>query len=156
MLYLACGAGSSAGSASSVAARFAPWALCEDTGGSCRAPAMANGIYGIRPTLGCYNFSDALVLATFTRDTVGEFCLTSHKPDTTLCCAWAAVQTIVSQLFTDRADTRVLCKSATVICWCAVHVQQLLIPLPCLLLSINLSQQAIRQHTAAAASCLHI
>ena len=33
---------------------------------------MANGIYGLRPTLGCYNFSDALVLATFTRDTVGE------------------------------------------------------------------------------------
>lgn len=64
--------GSSAGSASAVAARFAPWSLCEDTGGSCRAPAMANGIYGIRPTLGCYNFSDALVLATFTRDTVGE------------------------------------------------------------------------------------
>ena len=36
-------AGSSAGSASSVAAKFAPWALCEDTGGSCRAPAMAQG-----------------------------------------------------------------------------------------------------------------
>lgn len=33
---------------------------------------MANGIYGLRPTLGCYNYSDALVLATFTRDTVGE------------------------------------------------------------------------------------
>lgn len=64
-------AGSSAGSAASVAARFAPWALCEDTGGSCRAPAIANGIYGLRPTLGCYNYSDALVLATFTRDTVG-------------------------------------------------------------------------------------
>ncbi|KAL3163281.1 hypothetical protein ABBQ32_009676 [Trebouxia sp. C0010 RCD-2024] len=65
--------GSSAGSAASVAARFAPWALCEDTGGSCRAPAIANGIYGLRPTLGCYNYSDALVLATFTRDTVGSF-----------------------------------------------------------------------------------
>ncbi|KAL0026963.1 hypothetical protein WJX79_003281 [Trebouxia sp. C0005] len=65
--------GSSAGSAASVAARFAPWALCEDTGGSCRAPAIANGIFGLRPTLGCYNYSDALVLATFTRDTVGSF-----------------------------------------------------------------------------------
>ncbi|DBA85384.1 TPA: hypothetical protein ACH3X2_006062 [Trebouxia sp. C0005] len=64
--------GSSAGSAASVAARFAPWALCEDTGGSCRAPAIANGIFGLRPTLGCYNYSDALVLATFTRDTVGK------------------------------------------------------------------------------------
>ena len=36
-------AGSSAGSAASVAARIAPWSLCEDTGGSCRAPAIANG-----------------------------------------------------------------------------------------------------------------
>ena len=71
-------AGSSAGSAASTAARFAPWALCEDTGGSCRAPAMANGIFGLRPTLGCYNYSDALVLATFTRDTVGRcLCLCS-------------------------------------------------------------------------------
>ena len=33
---------------------------------------MANGIFGLRPTLGCYNYSDALVLATFTRDTVGR------------------------------------------------------------------------------------
>lgn len=58
-----------------MAARFAPWALCEDTGGSCRAPAIANGIFGLRPTLGCYNYSDALVLATFTRDTVGKLFL---------------------------------------------------------------------------------
>ena len=78
---LTCSAGavgSSAGSAAAVAARFAPWSLCEDTGGSCRAPAIANGIYGLRPTLGCYNYSDALVLATFTRDTVGMW--TSWPP----------------------------------------------------------------------------
>jgi len=49
--------------------------MCEDTGGSCRAPAIANGIFGLRPTLGCYNYSDALVLATFTRDTVGKLFL---------------------------------------------------------------------------------
>ena len=73
-------AGSSGGSASAVAARFAPWSLCEDTGGSCRAPAIANGIFGLRPTLGCYNYSDALVLATFTRDTVGTW-----KPAHNLC-----------------------------------------------------------------------
>ena len=36
-------AGSSGGSGASVAARVAPWALCEDTGGSCRSPAIANG-----------------------------------------------------------------------------------------------------------------
>ncbi|KAL0017720.1 hypothetical protein WJX77_008688 [Trebouxia sp. C0004] len=63
--------GSSGGSAASVAARIAPWALCEDTGGSCRSPAIANGIFGFRPTLGCYNYSDGLLPATFTRDTVG-------------------------------------------------------------------------------------
>ncbi|DBA99565.1 TPA: hypothetical protein ACH3X3_012144 [Trebouxia sp. C0006] len=38
--------GSSGGSAASVAARIAPWALCEDTGGSCRSPAIANGAMG--------------------------------------------------------------------------------------------------------------
>ena len=36
-------AGSSGGSGASVAARIAPWSLCEDTGGSCRSPAIANG-----------------------------------------------------------------------------------------------------------------
>eukprot|EP00891_Asterochloris_glomerata_P009220 jgi/Astpho2/9220/Aster-07177 len=56
----------------SIAARIAPWALCEDTGGSCRAPAIANGIFGFRPTLHCYNYTNALVPATFTRDTVGS------------------------------------------------------------------------------------
>ncbi|KAL3136240.1 hypothetical protein ABBQ32_007252 [Trebouxia sp. C0010 RCD-2024] len=63
--------GSSGGSGASVAARIAPWSLCEDTGGSCRSPAIANGIFGLRPTLGCYNYSDGLLPATFTRDTVG-------------------------------------------------------------------------------------
>lgn len=55
-----------------MAARLAPWALCEDTGGSCRLPASASGVLGFRPTLGCYNFGDGLVPASFTRDTVGE------------------------------------------------------------------------------------
>jgi len=56
-----------------VGGRIAPLALCEDTGGSCRMPASANGIYGFRPSLGCYNFSTGmgLVPAEFTRDTVG-------------------------------------------------------------------------------------
>ncbi len=36
-------------------------------------PASANGIYGFRPSLGCYNFTTGmgLVPAEFTRDTVG-------------------------------------------------------------------------------------
>ncbi|KAK9846049.1 hypothetical protein WJX84_006589 [Apatococcus fuscideae] len=63
--------GSSGGSAAGVAARLAPWALCEDTGGSCRLPASASGVLGFRPTLGCYNHGDGLVPASFTRDTVG-------------------------------------------------------------------------------------
>lgn len=57
-------------------------ALCEDTGGSCRMPASANGIYGFRPSLGCYNFSTGmgLVPAEFTRDTIGEMhCSISSK-----------------------------------------------------------------------------
>ncbi len=39
-------------------------------------PASANGIYGFRPSLGCYNFSTGmgLVPAEFTRDTVGMRC----------------------------------------------------------------------------------
>ncbi|DBA75672.1 TPA: hypothetical protein ACH3X2_009037 [Trebouxia sp. C0005] len=66
--------GSSGGSGNSVGGRVAPLALCEDTGGSCRMPASANGIYGFRPSLGCYNFSTGmgLVPAEFTRDTVGS------------------------------------------------------------------------------------
>ncbi|KAL0030242.1 hypothetical protein WJX77_004786 [Trebouxia sp. C0004] len=66
--------GSSGGSGNSVGARVAPLSLCEDTGGSCRMPASANGIYGFRPSLGCYNFSTGmgLVPAEFTRDTVGS------------------------------------------------------------------------------------
>ncbi|KAL3134878.1 hypothetical protein ABBQ32_007844 [Trebouxia sp. C0010 RCD-2024] len=64
--------GSSGGSGNSVGGRIAPVALCEDTGGSCRMPASANGIYGFRPSLGCYNFSTGmgLVPAEFTRDTI--------------------------------------------------------------------------------------
>jgi mandelamide amidase len=64
--------GSSGGSGVAVAAKFAPWSLCEDTGGSCRSPAMASGIFGFRPSLGCYNYTDTLLPATFTRDTVGS------------------------------------------------------------------------------------
>jgi len=30
-------------------------------------------IFGFRPTLGCYNYSDGLLPATFTRDTVGKY-----------------------------------------------------------------------------------
>ena len=41
---------------------------------------MFAGIFGLRPTLGCYNTSDGLLQATFTRDTVGEHCLSLNLP----------------------------------------------------------------------------
>lgn len=33
---------------------------------------MANGIFGLRPSLGSYNISDGVVPAFYTRDTIGK------------------------------------------------------------------------------------
>jgi len=64
--------GSSSGSATAVASGAADFALGSDTGGSIRIPAMANGIYGIRPTHGRVSLCGVLPLAP-TFDTVGWF-----------------------------------------------------------------------------------
>ncbi len=64
--------GSSSGSATAVASGAADFALGSDTGGSIRIPAMANGIYGIRPTHGRVSLRGALPLAE-TFDVVGWF-----------------------------------------------------------------------------------
>ncbi|MGZ5925987.1 MAG: amidase family protein, partial [Rhizomicrobium sp.] len=64
--------GSSSGSATAVASGAADFALGSDTGGSIRIPAMANGIYGIRPTHGRVSLGGVLPLAK-TFDTVGWF-----------------------------------------------------------------------------------
>ena len=43
------------------------------------------GIFGLRPTLGCYNYSDGLLPATFTRDTVGK---AASVPLCQASCSW--------------------------------------------------------------------
>ncbi|KAK9793708.1 hypothetical protein WJX73_003302 [Symbiochloris irregularis] len=63
--------GSSGGSGAALAARLTPVATCEDTGGSCRLPASATGVVGMRTSLGCYDVADGLLPFGVTRDTIG-------------------------------------------------------------------------------------
>jgi amidase len=55
--------GSSSGSAASVAAAFAPFALGSDTSGSIRAPASVTGTVGFRPSLGLISRSGIIPLS---------------------------------------------------------------------------------------------
>jgi amidase len=64
--------GSSCGSASAVSNRLCDFALGTDTGGSVRAPASHNGLYGLRPTHGRVGLHGALDLAP-SLDTCGWF-----------------------------------------------------------------------------------
>ena len=57
-----CG-GSSSGSASAVAGHLCDFALGTDTGGSIRAPASHNGLYGLRPTHGRIDMTGSHALA---------------------------------------------------------------------------------------------
>lgn len=55
--------GSSGGNAAALAARFAPFALGEDTGGSGRSPCALTGCVGFRPTTGRYPTQGAVPLS---------------------------------------------------------------------------------------------
>lgn len=62
--------GSSSGSASAVAAGFAPLSLGTETNGSISCPASANGVVGVKPTLGLLSRS-GIVPITRLQDTPG-------------------------------------------------------------------------------------
>ena len=63
-------AGSSGGTGSAIAAAFAQFGLGSDTGGSIRGPCAANGIAGLKPTLGLMS-RDGVVPLALSFDTGG-------------------------------------------------------------------------------------
>ncbi len=62
---------SSSGTATAVAASFAPVGLAEETGGSIQNPAGAQSLVGIKPTFGLVPTTGVVPLAGTTRDVVG-------------------------------------------------------------------------------------
>ena len=63
--------GSSAGTATAVAASLAVLGLAEETGGSIQNPASAQGLVGIKPSFGLVPNAGVMPLAGSTRDVVG-------------------------------------------------------------------------------------
>ncbi|WP_027923905.1 amidase family protein [Pseudomonas sp. URMO17WK12:I12] len=63
--------GSSSGSAAGVAAGFAPLAMGTETNGSIACPASANGVVGVKPTLGLFSRS-GIIPITRLQDTPGS------------------------------------------------------------------------------------
>jgi len=67
---------SSAGAATAVAAGFAAAALAEETGGSIQNPAAAQGLVGVKPTLGLVPNTGVVPLGGSTRDVLGPIART--------------------------------------------------------------------------------
>ena len=63
-------AGSSGGTGAAIAAAFAQFGIGTDTGGSVRGPSSANGIVGLKPTLGLLS-RDGIIPLALTFDTAG-------------------------------------------------------------------------------------
>jgi amidase len=62
---------SSSGTATAVAAGFAPAGLAEETGGSIQSPSSAQSLVGVKPTFALVPTSGVVPLAGSTRDVVG-------------------------------------------------------------------------------------
>ncbi|MBL8267835.1 amidase family protein [Steroidobacter sp.] len=73
--------GSSGGSGIAVAATYAPLALGTDTGGSIRSPSNANGVVGLKPTMGALS-RDGIIPLALSFDTPGP--LTRNVSDIAL------------------------------------------------------------------------
>ena len=89
-------AGSSSGSAAAVAANLATIGIGTDTGGSIAGPASANGVVGMRPTVGLVSRSGIIPISS-TRDTAGP--LTRTVADA------AAVLTVIAGYDPDDPTT---------------------------------------------------
>jgi Asp-tRNA(Asn)/Glu-tRNA(Gln) amidotransferase A subunit family amidase len=68
--------GSSAGTATAVAAGFSVWGLGEETGGSIQYPTAWQGLVGIKPTFGLVPTTGVVPLGGSTRDVVGPIART--------------------------------------------------------------------------------
>ncbi|MGY9106463.1 MAG: amidase, partial [Alphaproteobacteria bacterium] len=90
---------SSTGSGISVAAGLCSFSIGEDTGGSIRGPAWANGVVGIRPTYGRVSRYGGLMYA-WTQDTLGP--VTRNVADNALIMGAIAGHDVKDRLSSER------------------------------------------------------